>query len=186
MRKTKRGVLVLAAGIVLAACGKTQAAPSRTPGWEAPPDPVAAAGRAGLPSDGREMLAVHKHAHLDVIVDAKAVVVPANLGIQRDPRRIAPLHTHDTTGIVHIESATDRPFTLGQVFILWDKPLSVTRVGPVRVGAGEVLRIYRDGTEVSGDPAALELTQHAEIVVWVGPRNETPKVPASYAFPSGT
>jgi hypothetical protein len=155
-------------------------------GWEPPADPVAAARRAGLPSDNREMLDVHKHSHLDVIVDGKAVIVPANLGIQREPRKIAPLHTHDTTGIVHIESATERPFTLGQFFVLWDKPLSTTRVGPIEIGAGKVLRVYRDGTEVPGDPAALELTQHAEIVVWVGPSGETPKVPSSFAFPSGT
>jgi hypothetical protein len=31
----------------------------------------------------------------------------------------SPIHTHDTSGIVHIESPTVRPFTLGQFFDVW-------------------------------------------------------------------
>ena len=51
--------------------------------------------------------------------------------------------------------------------------------------AGEQLRIYRDGTLVSGDPATLKLTAHAEVVVWVGPATEHPDVPTQYAFGQG-
>lgn len=36
----------------------------------------------------------------------------------------APLHTHDTTGLIHVESNTVRVFTLGDFFRIWGQPLS--------------------------------------------------------------
>jgi hypothetical protein len=190
MRKLAATGLALCATLALgaAACSEEQseAQQASTPGWSAPSDPIAAAERANLPHAEREMLDYHRHAHVDVIIDGKPVVVPANLGIQQEPKLIAPLHTHDTSGIVHIESAVPVTFTLGQLFTLWDKPLSPSQVGPVRVDPGQVLRLFRNGEELSGDPALVELTQHAEIVVWVGPAAENPKVPTKFDFPKGT
>jgi hypothetical protein len=192
----RRAVAVLLAGLALAAagCSDTQspaAAPSSGPGagatadWGTPKDVTAAAQRAGLPMLGQEMLAVHYHAHLDIIVAGKRVTVPAGLGIDEARQLISPLHTHDTTGIVHIESAKEIPFTLGQLFTEWGQPLSRTGVGPVRVAAGQALRVYRNGKLATGDPAALRFGQHDEDVIWVGPRSQTPTVPASYPFPAG-
>src|SRR5262249_26867944 len=80
---------------------------------------------------GQEELAVHYHAHLDVLVNGQPVPVPADLGIDEARRLISPLHTHDDTGVIHIESATNAPFTLGQFFAEWGQPLRATQVGPV-------------------------------------------------------
>src|SRR6266508_2365448 len=143
--------------------------------WKPPADASAAAKAAGLPMLGEEKLAVHYHAHLDVLVNGQHVPVPAGLGIDQARRLIAPLHTHDGSGVVHIESATDVPFTLGQVFTEWGQPLR----------AGQVLRVFRNGKPVTGDPAALRLGAHDEIVVWVGPTDQQPQVPSSYSFPPG-
>jgi hypothetical protein len=153
--------------------------------WTGPADVSAAAAKAGLPMLTQEILTVHYHAHLDVIVRGVRIAVPAFIGIDQVKQRIAPMHTHDTSGVVHIESATDIPFTLGQFFTEWDQPLTAGRVGPVVLTAGEQLRIYRDGTLVSGDPAALKLTAHAEVVVWVGSATEHPDVPTQYTFAHG-
>ncbi|HEY0694753.1 MAG TPA: hypothetical protein VGD71_37675 [Kribbella sp.] len=151
--------------------------------WAAPLDTSAAAQKAGLHMLGQEMMAVHYHAHLDVIVDGQHITVPAQLGIDNIRRAISPLHTHDTTGIVHIESAKDIPFTLGQFFTEWGQPLTTQQVGPKTVSSGEVLRVYRNGAPVAGDPAALKFQAHNEIAVWVGPSNATPNVPTK--FPAG-
>src|SRR6266545_2198754 len=161
-----------------------QAAPGST-GWAAPADASVAVRAAGLPMLGEEKLAVHYHAHLDVLVDGQAVPVPAGLGIDQVRQLIAPLHTHDGSGIVHVESATDVPFTLGQVFTEWGQPLRANAVGPVALGSGRVLRVYRNGQAVTGDPAALVLHGHDEVVVWVGPADQQPQVPSSYKFPAG-
>jgi hypothetical protein len=134
---------------------------------------------------GQEMLAVHYHAHLDVIVDGRHVTVPAQIGIDNIRQAISPLHTHDTTGVVHIESAKNIPFTLGQFFTEWGEPLATSQVGPKTISSGEVLRVYRNGKPVAGDPAALVLHAHDEIAVWVGPSNATPDVPTTYQFPAG-
>jgi hypothetical protein len=160
-------------------------APSHPTNWAAPLDASAAAQKAGLPMLGEEMLAVHYHAHLDVIVDGRHITVPAQIGIDNIREAISPVHTHDTTGVVHIESAKDIPFTLGQFFTEWGEPLTAQQVGPKTISSGEVLRVYRNGKPVTGDPAALKLQAHDEIAVWVGPSNATPTVPTTYKFPAG-
>jgi hypothetical protein len=134
---------------------------------------------------GEEMLAVHYHSHLDVIVDGQHVTVPAHIGIDTVRQAISPLHTHDTTGIVHIESAKDIPFTLGQFFTEWGQPLTTDQVGTKTISSGEVLHVYRNGAPVAGNPAALRFQAHNEIAVWVGPSNATPHVSTTYKFPAG-
>jgi hypothetical protein len=185
-------VVMVAVATVSSACSSpasTGAAPTSTavPSvWPLPADPVAAASQAGLQMLDREMLAVHYHAHVDVIVRGVRIDVPAGVGIDAARKLISPLHTHDATGIVHIESGEDIPFTLGQFFTEWGQPLSQSRVGPVVAANDERVRVYRNGSEVTGEPAAIKLTSHAEIVVWFGPADQKPQVPASYDFPPGT
>lgn len=177
-----------AVAALLLAGGCATAQPATVPAsrdWPLPADPSAAAAQAGLPMLGEEMLAVHYHAHLDIIIRGGQIQVPAHVGIDAARHRISPLHTHDTTGIVHIESGADIPFTLGQFFTEWGQPLSAAQVGPVTAGSGEVLRVYRDGAEVTGDPATLTLKAHDEIVVWLGPAGEQPRVPTEFRFPAG-
>jgi hypothetical protein len=184
-----------ATAFVLAACGGSTPAPVASPpagagapvttAWPTPPDASAAATKAGLAMLGEEQLAVHYHVHLDVIVNDHIVPVPAFIGIDLTRRMISALHTHDASGVVHIESAKDVPFTLGQVFTEWGQALRSDQVGPVTLGAGQELRVYRNGQRVAGDPAALRLRAHDEIVVWVGPSSAQPSVPSSYAFPPG-
>jgi hypothetical protein len=134
---------------------------------------------------GNEMLQVHYHAHLDVIVDGQKVTVPQYIGIDENAQTITALHTHDTTGILHIESGEDIPFKLGQAFTEWGQPLTSTQVGPVAIGADKALKLIVNGKEISGDPAQYVLKQHDEVVVWVGAKDATPDVPASFAFPGG-
>src|SRR5947208_8019589 len=71
------------------------------PPWPAPSDATAAARNAGLPMLSSEGMVEHIHVHLDVLADAQAVPVPANIGIDVAHRRISPLHTHDASGVIH-------------------------------------------------------------------------------------
>jgi hypothetical protein len=89
-----------------------------------------------------EKLAYHVHAHLDVFVNGRRVIVPAGIGINiKDPEVkvfllpdgsksysgiercaepcISPLHTHARSGVLHTESATPVPNRLGQFFTEW-------------------------------------------------------------------
>ena len=133
----------------------------------------------GLHPLSAEGAAEHIHAHLDVFVGGRKVTVPALIGIDVPDQFITELHTHDTTGILHIESPNVRPFTLGQFFGEWDEPLSATRLGTVR-GA---VHMWVNGKPRAGNPATLVLKPHQEIALAVGsaPR----RVPATYLFPLG-
>ena len=154
--------------------------------WLRADDQSASAAKAGLPMLGREMLTVHYHAHVDLLVRGVRVPVPALVGIDSIKQTISPLHTHDVTGVVHIESGEDIGFTLGQFFTEWGQPLSGTTVGPVTLTQGEQLLVYRDGKRVAGDPAAIPFTKHGEFFIWVGPASSPPKQPPStYDFPKG-
>jgi hypothetical protein len=56
---------------------------------------------------------------------------------------ISPLHTHDETGIIHTESASPEPNTLGQFFIVWGVSLSDSCVGEYSPEPSRVLRQRR-------------------------------------------
>jgi hypothetical protein len=188
-------MVAAATAFALAGCGGSTPAPVASPqtgagapattAWPTPPDASVAASKAGLVMLGEEQLAVHYHVHVDVMVNDHVVAVPAFIGIDLTRHTISALHTHDASGVVHIESAKDIPFTLGQVFAEWGQPLGSDQVGPQSLGPGQELRVYRNGQRVTGDPAALRLRAHDEIFVWVGASSQQPKVPNSYAFAPG-
>jgi hypothetical protein len=140
----------------------------------------------GLPALGVEGTALHIHEHLDVFVDGRRVTMPAGVGIDPAGTFISPLHTHDTSGVIHVESPTVRPFTLGEFFGVWGVPLSARRLGGYVAGHGRALRAYVNGRRVEGDPGRIVLEPHQELVLAFGtPRQLSRPVPASYAFPSG-
>jgi hypothetical protein len=137
----------------------------------------------GLPALGSEGTALHTHEHLDVFVHGRPVTVRADIGIDRTAGFISPLHTHDQSGVIHVESATTRAFSLGQFFDVWGVRFTRDCLGGLCDSGGETLRVFVDGHEATGDPRRLELFAHEEIVVAFGTPAELPSpVPRSYGF----
>ena len=102
---------------------------------------------AGLPY-AEEMLPVHYHAHLDIIVDGKAVRGAAVPRLCRDAAKavgLAPLHTHEPNGIIHIENGVPATFVLGQFFIEWGVRFTSTCLGAYCAGSGKELAFFVDG-----------------------------------------
>lgn len=130
----------------------------------------------GLPALSRTGTALHTHQHVDVFVDGKRVIVPAGIGIGR--HFISPIHTHDASGIVHVESPTRRSFSLAELFGVWGVRLTRTCLGG-ECDAGK-LHLFVNGRKVL-DPNAVVLTPHQEIVVAFG-RSPKP-LPSTYSFP---
>ncbi|MFF2147105.1 hypothetical protein [Kitasatospora sp. NPDC058190] len=157
------------------------------PPWDAPADVAAAVKAAGLPMLGAEGTALHIHAHLDVYADGQPVTVPALVGIDESAQRISPLHTHDTTGVIHVESPVNADFTLGQFLTEWQVSASADHLGGLRTDATHTLTAYVDGKAVSGDPAAIQLHAHDEIALVYGTaaENASVTVPGSYNWPAG-
>jgi hypothetical protein len=142
---------------------------------------------AGLPYN-QEMLTVHYHAHLDVIVDGKPVTVPPYLGFVANGQNVAglaPLHTHDGSGVIHIENNVPATFLLGQVFVEWGVRLSATCVGGYCADSTHEFAVYVDGKRRTGDPNTIVLTKHEEIAILYGAKGTLPAPPASYTFPNG-
>ena len=137
------GVVVVGAVVALAVSGSHSATPAAAAGtlsltasgavaappWAAPADASARAKTAGLTMLSSEGSVEHIHTHLSVTVDGKAVAVPAEVGIDETAQRISPLHTHDSSGIVHVESDVKRDFSLGEFFTEWDVALSAGQIG---------------------------------------------------------
>ncbi|MEO3746538.1 hypothetical protein [Plantactinospora sp. B5E13] len=155
------------------------------PPWSLPADPTARVQAAGLPMLGTEGTVEHIHAHLDVIVDGKPVTVPAEIGIDEAGGGISPLHTHDTTGVLHVESPVKADFSLGQFFTEWQVALSQNQLGGLTAADGKTLRAYVNGKPYTGDPAGIVLHAHDEIALVYGTPDQQANPPSSYAFPAG-
>src|ERR1700682_4376822 len=99
------------------------------PPWPPPTDLPAAVGQAGLPLMGSEGSVLHIHAYLDVFVNGPPVPVPADIGIDQQAGTISPLHTHDNSGVIHIEPPGQATFSLAQFFTEWQVSLSASQLG---------------------------------------------------------
>jgi hypothetical protein len=184
-------------GLAVSAAGRhrqTAASPAGLAGLQTGPAPWSA-NTAGLaerlqaigvpPLSPLEGTAVHLHQHLDLYVDGRKVTVPAGIGI--DPAvGFAPLHTHDPSGVLHVESPTVRTYTLGQFFAVWGVRFTPSCLGGYCAGGGRQLRVFVDGRPVQADPTAITLEPHQEIVIAFGTAAQLPSpVPSTYQFPPG-
>ncbi len=198
---TKLTLAVALSALTLGVAGCAAPAPSTTPSSEPPaasaaPDPGFALDIAGAPGRiaqaGLTVLTAegnvdHYHAHLDVLKDGKPVAVPANIGItagpDHRPNGISALHTHDTTGVVHIESPTaGQVFTLGQLLTEWGV---LGGRGAPGTGAGPLdgWTLYVNGQKYDAGIRNLPLKAHDEIVLSYG--NAPAKIATAYDFPPG-
>ena len=168
------GLLLLGAIIVIIANVRTPASVG--------PDPAV----NGIPCASNEQLAVHYHIHLTMIIDGNPTVLPAHTGIDNTNQCLYWLHVHSNDGVVHIEapaSAATRKFTLGDVFGVWNKPLSSTQVGSTVLTKDQKLEMWVDGKPYAGDPRKIVLAAHTQVVLEVSPP-EVP-LPAPFVFPAG-
>lgn len=142
----------------------------------------------GIEGSSMEMLSVHVHAHLSIFSKGQQIAVPYGIGIVR-PFQIVNgfvargsgfywLHTHDATGIIHIESPTDRRFTLGNFCDVWGEPLTARNVA----GLQGTVHAFVNGNPYAGDPREIALSAHELITLEVGEPIVHPPV---YSFPEG-
>jgi hypothetical protein len=200
--KVRGAAVLVALALALGACNPplagTSAGPTSQltspPGaeavvlWLAPQDAMGLAVKAGLEPAPQEYTDHHAHAHLDVFLDGKPVLIPAGIGIDIDSPDvtrfdepdgsityggievcgapcISPLHTHAESGILHTESQATESHTLGEFFIEWDVTLSESCVGE---HCDEPIAVYVNGERYTGEAAAIELTDLKQIAIVIG------------------
>lgn len=134
----------------------------------------------GLTTLPQEAVNTHYHSHLDIFVNGKKVQIPALIGINTGAQYITQLHSHDTRGVIHIESpkANDH-FTLGQFVAEWGVFLNARCIGAYCDG----LKWYVNGKQQTGDPQGYTLQPHDEVAIVVGKAPK--KIPSSYKFLGG-
>jgi hypothetical protein len=133
-------------------------------------------------------LGARDEVHLELFAADRVALVPAAIGT-RPPRResdgqvtsarcYGELVTLDPTGVIRFRPGTR--LTVADVFRSWGEPLAARRL----LSFNGTVTAYVDGHRwTRTPPAAIPLTQHAEIVLEVGPH-----VPphTGYRFPTGS
>jgi hypothetical protein len=146
----------------------------------------------GISCETSEQVVYHIHAHLAVYTNGKTRIIPEGIGIvpptqvvqtSAGPFVVAGkcfywLHSHTADGIIHVESPSQRVYTLGNYFDIWNQPLSATQVGPAH---GQVAA-YVDGQPFPGDPRSIPLNAHTLIQLDVGSASPGPQ---PFTFPAG-
>jgi len=116
--------------------------------------------------------AYHVHSHLSIFLNGEQLAVPGQIGIvEPSPTTQCNYvtHTHDTSGIVHVEAPAQGTFTLGQFFAIWGQPLSYSDVAG-NPGVPVVVYVTDNNvvTQYTGDLSAIELLSHREITIQLG------------------
>lgn len=129
-----------------------------------------------LPPVGNEKF--HIHALLHIYVDGLLSSVPMNIGIEQAKHIETSLHTHDRTGIIHMEAEHPFRFTLGDFFAVWGVKLGPAQVGGLTGLGGDKLHFYLDGRPLA-DPAAHVLRDGDNIVIGYGADDSFPHRPST-------
>jgi hypothetical protein len=121
---------------------------------------------------GRDIV-LHLHPKLTVTVNGEPQVIPKDIGIHSSlymdhsldrygMSGMAPLHTHDDTGTLHVESNVNRNYTLGEFLKVWGGLDDI-----VNNGNSNLIKMTVDGRPVSdfnshilkdGEQISLEIT----------------------------
>ena len=169
--QVRRPGLLLMGIAALAACGHSSPhlrLDTMAP-WPNPDHVDERISAAGLSSASTEALTIHYHAHLDIFVNGKSEPVAPSIG-REDRSLFSPLHTHATSGMIHIEAPHGRA--------------DHTRDPLHRVGGGYVrtrecvggycrpdttIETYVDGQQTpQKPPSTIVLTKGEEIAIVIG------------------
>jgi hypothetical protein len=140
----------------------------------------------GIQCNTMEQAAFHIHAHLDIFINGAHLTVPPQIGINPDERCLYWLHTHDDSGVIHIESPVTRDFTLGSFFDIWGKTFNNSQLFYKKVDNSNSLSVYANGVKVptDADYRNVKLNAHDEIAVVYGPLPAS-EIPLRYEFQQG-
>lgn len=127
----------------------------------------------GISCDTVEHTQVRLHTHLYILDNGKHITIPAEIGIENNARCLYWIHTHDTTGVIHVEAPVQRKFTLGKFLDIW-------KLYPKEI-FGKQVKVYVNSQLYNGNLRSLPLKNQENIVIEIGPKYVSPP---SYHIPA--
>lgn len=112
----------------------------------------------GIYCDSLEQSTVHYHALLVMYINGKQTALPSQVGIAPDGSCLYWLHTHDTSGVIHIESPANRTFTFGNFLDEWSQHFSSLGY-PSQLNSAN-WQVWVNGKAYSGDMHNIVLKAH--------------------------
>jgi hypothetical protein len=180
------GTAVPTTGAAVSSAFPSATAPT---GWEMTPnggaERIKAAGLEVLNAEGA---AEHFHAHLDIFVEGKPVTVPADIGFSftadGKPNGISALHTHDESGIIHIEAPVPgETYRLGQLLTEWGVLDGADKTPGSAHSPIAEWSVAVNGKKQDSPVQAVVLKAHDEIALYHGVAPSP--LPTAFKFPDG-
>jgi hypothetical protein len=140
----------------------------------------------GIQCGAMEQFGFHIHAHLDIFLNSKTYAIPALIGIT--DKCFYWLHTHDKSGVIHIEAPVKRNFTLGQFFDIWNTKFKNTQLfgnSTGIIGDSDALNVYVNGSKVSNGTNYRDIVLHAHDAISIVYGKAPNAVPSKYEFMPG-
>jgi hypothetical protein len=190
MKRARHLLLVALLAVLVAGCGEKKetlgdptavsgpgilAAPPR---WQ--PEYAHLAQRIkqfGLPPVGKEKL--HTHALIHIYNDGLLIPVAPNIGIHKPD--YSSIHTHDQTGVIHMESDKPHRFTIGEFFGIWGVRFGKASLGSLVNDGDKQIHVYVNGKPIS-DPVDYVMRDQDNIVVGYGTPDSFPHDPSKKAL----
>jgi hypothetical protein len=127
-----------------------------------------------------EQVTYHVHAHLTILDAGKNVAVPAYIGFDTNHDCLYWLHSHDSSGIIHIESPKRLIPTLGQYLDVSKKTIGKSPLPTLK--KGQTMKAFVNLRPYKGNIRDIKLHPHTQITIEYGPPF---KAPTAYQFPQG-
>lgn len=127
----------------------------------------------------------HIHPHLAIIANKHNIELPANIGIDLAKDCMSSVHTHDNTGIIHIEAPIQKDFTLGDFFYKWNQPLTSTQFMNLPLDSSHALKVYVDQHEVTQPENIILKDKQSILIDYYSLADGPDPLPAPYTWPNG-
>ena len=120
----------------------------------------------GIECAEAEQFAFHIHTQFNITINNQSYPIPAGIGIVPN-NCIYWMHTHDDSGLIHIESPIKKEFTLGQFLDIWNRFNSSDTVvqNITNDNVNGTLLVYINGTQMNNntDYRDIELKDRGNI-----------------------
>lgn len=94
----------------------------------------------GIQCNSAEQSIFHIHSHLSIFINGQNYTIPSLIGITNSC--FYWMHTHDKTGIIHIEVPVNKNFSLGQFFDMWKTKFNNNQIFNNTVNNTHQLMVY--------------------------------------------